>query len=79
MIHNGFLCFNGPDAHTGSFLPVHIEVCTQVLSAKQAQYIAVLRTWFTILAECTVLNALFLKLLSDVVYTTKDPPIPTEW
>lgn len=37
MIHNSFLCFNGPDAHTGSVLAVHIEGCTQVLSVKSAQ------------------------------------------
>lgn len=41
MIHNGFLCFNEPDALIGSFLPVHIEVCTQVLSVKQTQHISV--------------------------------------
>lgn len=37
MIHNSFLCFNGPDAHTGSVLAVHTEGCTQVLSVKSAQ------------------------------------------
>lgn len=78
MIHNGFLCFNGTDAHTGSFLPVHIAVGTQVLSVNQARYIALFFfflciafiTWFIVLAGCTVLNVLFSKLLSDVVYAT---------
>lgn len=35
MMHNGFLCFNGPDSHTGSFLRVHIAACIQVLSVKK--------------------------------------------
>lgn len=34
-------------------------------------------TWFIILAECTVLNVLFSKLLSDVIYATQDPPFYT--
>lgn len=33
--------------------------------------------WFIILAKCTVLNVLFSKLLSDVVYAAQDPPIFT--
>lgn len=38
MIHNSFLCFNGPGTHTGSFLPAYIEACTQVLVVKQAHF-----------------------------------------
>lgn len=45
MIHNSFLCFNGPDAHTGSVLAVHIEGCTQVLSVKSAQCTVSLTIW----------------------------------
>lgn len=61
MMHNGFLCSNGPDSHTGSFLPVHIAACTQVLSVKKAQRIAVnflhsvFTTWLIMWPGCTTL------------------------
>lgn len=83
MIHNGFLCFNEPDALIGSFLPVHIEVCTQVLSVKQTQHISVyflhiaIMTWLIVLVKWTVINVAFVKLLRDTVYATQDPPIYT--
>lgn len=68
-----FCAFNGTDAHTGSFLPVHIAVVTQVLSVNQAWYIALFFSSppsslycichlvyclsWTYSAECTVLKA----------------------
>lgn len=36
MIHNGFLWFNGPDAHTGSFLSFHTSAFCQISQVQSA-------------------------------------------